>query len=261
MKGGHMHKRLCVIGLAALLFIGFTGCGEQLDTDEQREADNLLNGLGLMSMMTNVDAYSGYSTSPGLTAPPFGWSGPNSFDLPEGSDTLFYQWQWKVPLDSMGVFLDSLIWLCMPIPNVWGADSDSLWTGINTWIIGESRNMIYFHTEFSVEDTSRVMGLFKWNWEDTYYEYDYMVSILDLNESAEIDITTSANIGLSAQFRFLEDGSGSTEDNFAAWNDQQFVRYEFFADPDEQGYDGYYELLSEGWKVRHYFRLIDQGTF
>jgi hypothetical protein len=247
-----MSKRILALGIAMLFFISLTGCGEDLDPEEQNQAENLINGLGLAGVMTNLDAYSGYSTDAPAT-PPLGWSGPNAYpDIPEGTDTLFYEYFWKVPLDSLGTIIDTLIWIAMPEPDVWGGDTMP-WTGLDTWIIGQSRNMIYFHTTFEILDTTRVSGMLKWNWEETYYEYDYEVS--QVTYGATIDITTSANIGLSAQFRINNDGSGSESDNYAAWNSATFVRFEFFV-RGAQEYDGYYTLLSEGWNVRHYFNLI-----
>ena len=73
---------------------------------------------------------------------------------------------------------------------------------------------------------------------------------------AEIDITTSVNIGLAAQFRINSDGSGSETENYASWNNTTFVRWEFYV-RGSQEYDGYYTLLSEGWNVRHYFNLYE----
>jgi hypothetical protein len=249
-----MSKKLLALGIAMLFMVSLTGCGEDIDPEEQSQAENLLSGLGLASVMTNLDAYSGYSTDgPGIATPPLGWSGPFAYlDIPEGTDTLYYEYFWKVPLDSMGTIIDTMVWLAMPEPDVWGGDTMP-WVGLDTWIIGQTRNMIYFHTTFEILDTTRVAGMMKWNWEDTYYEYDYQVS--QVNYSSTIDITTSANIGLSAQFRIGNDGSGSETENFAAWNNTTFVRFEFFV-RGSQEYDGYYTLLSEGWNVRHYFHLI-----
>lgn len=204
--------------------------------------------------MTNVDAYSSYSNDgPGLATPPLGWSGPLVYDMPEGTDTLYYEFFWKLPLDSMGTIIDTLIWLAMPEPDVWGGDTMP-WTGLDTWIIGQTRPLIYFHTVFSIVDTISVNGTLKWNWEDTFYEYAFDVTQDPTDYTADIDITTSANIGLSAQFRINADGSGSETDNFARWNNVTFARFLFFV-RGSQEYDGYYTLLSEGWNVRHYFKL------
>lgn len=256
-----MSKRLFALGIALLFVIGLTGCGDDIDQTELNEAGNLIEGLNMMAMMTNVDAYSGYQSSgPLVDSAPWGWSGPNTYlYLPEGTDTLYYEFIWKIPLDSMDVQIDTMLFLLMFTPDIWDSVwQDSVPTQMDVWLIGETRNQIYFHTTVAIPDTLHVTGSMKWNWEETFYQYAYDVSTV--NESAEIDITTSSNIGLSAQFRFEEDGSGSTAQNFASFFGTQFVRYEFFAVPDPDGYDGYYELLSEAWKVRHYFRLIDKGN-
>lgn len=255
-----MSRRLFALGIALLFVIGLTGCGDETDQTELNEAGNLIEGLNMMAMMTNVDAYSSYQSSgPLADSVPWGWSGPNAYlDLPEGTDTLYYEFFFKIPLDSMGVEIDKMLFLLMFTPDIWDTLClDSIPTQMDVWLIGETRNQIYFHTTVGIPDTLHVTGSLKWNWEATYYQYEYDVSTV--NESAEIDITTSSNIGLSAQFRFEEDGSGSTTQNFASFFGTQFVRYEFFAEPDPEGYDGYYELLSEAWKVRHYFMLVDKG--
>ncbi len=256
-----MSKRLFALGIALLFVIGLTGCGDDTDQTELNEAGNLIEGLNMMAMMTNVYAYSSYQSSgPLVDSAPWGWSGPNTYlYLPEGTDTLYYEFIWKIPLDSMDVQIDTMLFLLMFTPDIWDSVwQDSVPTQMDVWLIGETRNQIYFHTTVAIPDTLHVTGSMKWNWEETFYQYAYDVSTV--NESAEIDITTSSNIGLSAQFRFEEDGSGSTAQNFASFFGTQFVRYEFFAVPDPDGYDGYYELLSEAWKVRHYFRLIDKGN-
>jgi len=250
-----MIKKLCSIGITLLLMVVLTGCGDEVDPEEQYQADQLIQGLGATAMMTNVNAYSGYSSDgPGLATPPFGWSGPFVYDIPEGTDTLYYEFFWKPPLDSMGTIIDTLMWLAMPEPDVWGGNTMP-WTELDTWIIGQTRSQIYFHTVFSIVDTISVNGTLKWNWEDTYYEYAFDVMQDPTDYTADIDITTSANIGLSAQFRINADGSGLEVDNYARWNNITFVRYEFFV-RGSQDYDGYYTLLSEGWNVRHYFNLI-----
>lgn len=256
-----MFKRLSILGIALLFMIGLTGCGEETDQTELLEAGNLVEGLNMLTMMTNIDAYSGYqSLGAGITTVPFGWSGPNPYlELPEGTDTLYYVFFIKIPLDSMGVRIDTMLFLLMFTPDTWDTlCPDSIPTQMDVWVIGETRNQIYFHTTVAIPDTEHVTGSLKWNWEETYYQYEYDVSTL--TEWAEIDISTSSNIGLSAQFRFEENGSGSTVQNFASFFGTQFVRYEFFAEPDPEGYDGYYELLSEAWKVRHYFRLVDKSA-
>ncbi len=256
-----MFRRLFALGIALLFVISLTGCGDETDQAELNEAENLVEGLNMLAMMTNLDAYSGYQSSgPGFTSPPWGWSGPNPYpDIPNGTDTLYYyEFVWKFPLDSMETIIDTLIWLAMPEPDVWGGDTMP-WTGLDTWIIGQTRPLIYFHTVFSIVDTISVNGTLKWNWEDTFYEYAFDVRQNPTDYTADIDITTSANIGLSAQFRIDADGSGPETENFASWNNLTFVRFEFFV-RGSQEYDGYYTLLSEGWNIRHYFNLVEPPT-
>jgi hypothetical protein len=245
---------MLVFGCALVFFALVTGCGDKIDEDEHREAEQLVTGINMMAMMTNVDVYG--TTTDGPCAIPWGWEGPYVYSLPDWSDTLYYEFIFKFPLDSVETFLDSLIWLVMPEPDVWGPDSLEPWTGIDTWIIGNTRNDIYFHTEFSIADSLLVTGMLRWNWSSTWYQFEYDVS--KTTEAADIDITTSTNIGLAAHFIFADDGSGTEEDCYAEWNNTTFVRYTFFAvpDPENNNADGYYTLLSEAWKVRHYFWLV-----
>ncbi|OGC42153.1 hypothetical protein A2Y85_00950 [candidate division WOR-3 bacterium RBG_13_43_14] len=257
-----MIKRYVLIGLSVLFVICLAGCGDKTDEDELREAENLVNGLNMMAMMTDVDQYTEYTADNGICSPPIGWdSVPSGYQLPDWTDTLYYEYtfpHWWFPrlhIDSAGVFVDSIRWLAMPEPDVWADDTLAL-TGIDTWVIGQLRNDIYFHTTFSIADSLVVDGLFKWNWSATWYEYSYEVS--KFTEAASIDITTSTNIGLGAHFLFEDDGSGIETNCYAEWNSTQFVRYTFFAEPDPENNnaEGYYTLLSEAWKVRHYFQLV-----
>ena len=251
-----MHKKILILSFLLTLIAGFTSCSsDEVDVDELRQAENLIVGLNVTRMVA-ADAGEGGSGSPQVLAPPFGWTGPFTFNLPEGDDSLYYLFAWKFPLDSMQITIDSLLYLIMFTPDIWDPQyQDSVPTGMDAWLIGETRDLIYFHSTITIPDPVHVIGSLKWNWEATWYTYDFDVSTL--TEWAEIDIATSSNIGLSAQFRFDDAGAGSTDDNWAAWHNTTFVRYEFFADPDENGYDGYYTLLSEAWKVRHYFVLVD----
>lgn len=254
-----MKKRLFVLGLALLLVVGLTGCGEKTDETEQREAENLINGLGFMTMLTDVDAYSGLSLVPGFRAPPWGWEGPNTYELPDGEKGQFYECIVRFPLDSMEVFVDSIMFLLMFEPDIWDTlYQDSLIVGLETWLIGVVRDDIYFNCELGIPDTLHVTGDLKWNWTETWWTYEFDVSTID--ESAEIHINSSTNIRLSAQFIFDEEGAGTLDDCWAKFQETTFVKYEFFAEPDPDGYDGYYQLLSEGWKIDHYFKLIHHET-
>ncbi len=245
-----MKKLLSVFALSFLILLFIAGCSEKADQTELQDANNLVNGLAMMGVMTDVDAYSGTSAF----SPPSKWKGPYVYkNLPEGDDTLYYQFVVKLPLDSMKITIDSLLWLVMLTPDIWAGDSGKI-TRIDSWLIGENRTDIYFHTIVSRPDTLHVEGTMKWNWEDTYYSYTYNVSTV--TEAAEIDVTTSKNINLSAHFKFADDGSGTLEDNWGKFDNTIFVKFEFFADPRQHdNYDGYYILLSEDWKVRHYFVL------
>jgi len=252
-----MKKRLFVFGLSLLVVVWLAGCGDKVDQDELREAENLVNGINMMAMMTNVDAYSGLNASGSLDAPPH-WEGPDTFSVPdEWVSELFYKWLLiKFPIDSMGTTIDSASLYLMFTPDIWDSlYQDSTPTAMEIGILADTRD-IWFHTIVEIPDTESVNGSMKWNWEETWYKYEYDVS--QITEAGKIDITTSSDIGLAAHFLFDDDGAGTTEDNYAEWNNTIFVKYEFFAEPDPEGYDGYYILLSEAWKVKHYFVLAKE---
>jgi len=253
-----MIKKLVVVGLCLALVIVLTGCTKEAEADPQEvlDAQNLVSGLNMMLSMTNVSPSPSYSASGRaiLGTPPF-WSGPDTFDVPEGEDSIYYLSIFKFPLDSIGTTIDSLIWLFKFNPDIWDIPyQDSLAIGFDTWLIGDTRDDIYFHTEVTIPDTTHVTGELKWNWTETWWEYDFDNSTID--KSAEIDIASSDNIRISAHFLFDELGAGELEDNWGKFQTIIFVKYKFFAE-DSAGYDGYYQLLSEAWKVDHYFILID----
>jgi hypothetical protein len=252
-----MIKRLFVFGIASILLISLAGCGgDETDEQELMDAQNLLQGLTMLGVMTNSSNTGGYRAPFG---PPLFWQGPDVFNLPEGDDSIYYSFVFKFPLDSIDITIDSLMWLFIFTPDIWDSlYEDSLAIGFDTWLIGDNRDDIYFHTGVDIPDTAHITGTMKWNWTDTWWQYVFDNSTID--EAAEISITTSQNIRLSAHFLFDEDGAGSLEDNWGKFQNTTFVKYEFFAEPDENGYDGYYQLLSEAWKIDHYFVLTDPGT-
>lgn len=254
-----MKKRLIVIGLTLLFVFLITDCAkEEADEQELMDAQYLLQGFIMLGQMTDTTGMGAKRSGPVLIGPPFGWTGPNVYNMPEGDDSVFYEFVFKFPLDSIGVTIDSVLWLFIFIPDIWDTlYQDSLVIGFDSWLIGDTRTDIYFHTTIDTLDSLHVTGSMKWNWTATWWQYAFDNSTVD--ESAEINITTSPNIRLSAHFLFDEESAGSLEDNWGKFQNTTFVKYEFFAEPDENGYDGYYQLLSEAWKVDHYFALKTGG--
>jgi hypothetical protein len=92
----------------------------------------------------------------------------------------------------------------------------------------------------------------RWNIHETWLDYTFTDMGLDtlVDRSGVIDVTTSNDIRLSAQFTFITDGSGT---GWGKFQDFEFVHFIFFDKEDANGYKGYYTLASEGWKVDHYF--------
>ena len=249
-------KKLLVIGLAFVFVFILTKCGGEAEADEQEllDAQNLLAGLNMLGTMTDT---SGMATSREPMSPPLGWAGPDTFDLPEGTNDVFYQFIVKFPLDSMQTTIDSVIWLFTFVPDIWNSlYQDSLVIGFESWLIGDTRDDIYFHTTIDALDSIHVTGELKWNWTETWWTYAFDNSVI--NETAEIDINSSTNIRISAHFLFDENGAGELEDNWGKFQEITFVKYQFFAE-DSAGYDGFYQLLSEDWKVDHYFTLTTNG--
>ncbi|MEO0190803.1 MAG: hypothetical protein ABIL70_08835 [candidate division WOR-3 bacterium] len=243
-----MKNKLVVVGMVFLLCL-FVGCGKKTDEEELSNAENLVQGLALLGMMTNVDAFKNPQH---LHTPPY-WEGPSAFDVPEEWGDLYYRCIFKFPVDSAGTPIDSGHLYLMFTPDIWDTTyQDSPVVSMDIGLLADHRD-IWFRAVVGIPDTTHVTGDFKWNWDKTWYKYAFDVSNID--ESASIDITTSPDIRLTAQFRFAADGSGTTDDNWAKFDQTIFVKFEFFAEPDSNGYDGYYTLLSEDWKVKHYFKL------
>ncbi|MGQ9465884.1 MAG: hypothetical protein ACUVQ4_09360 [bacterium] len=244
-----MKPRL-VVACAVLLVLMFVGCGKKADEDELYQAQNLVKGLTMLgTMKTYVDLYSNSF----FAELPWGWEGPDSFNVPDEWADLYYRFINKFPIDSQGVVIDTGHLYLMFTPDIWDPlYKDSTIRQADIGLLADNRN-IWFRMVVGIPDTTHVTGDLKWNWNTTWYRYTFDNSTI--TEQADIDITTSPDIRLSAQFRFAEDGSGTTEENWGKFDQTIFVRFEFFAEPDPEGYDGYYILLSEGWKVKHYFKL------
>lgn len=246
-----MNKRLVVIGLTILL-AALIGCAKKADETEVENAEILTNGI--LSMMINVDAYSRYSGSspqPGVLGLP-GWYGPAVFHVPEGAETLYYYI--KIPFsDTLGQ--DTLLTLIMLSPDIGDTliPDTSFVTKIDLWLWRVIQNNIWWHftLEMSPDDTLHISGSMKWHYRDTWLSYVFTNMGVDTtDESGIIDVTTSDDIKLSAHFAFITDGSGT---GWGKYQDYEFVRFVFFAEPTAEGYKGYYTLASEGWKVEHYF--------
>lgn len=246
-----MKKRLVIMGLALLVAI-LIGCGEKTDEQELENAETLTDGL--LGMMTNVDSYSRYNGAypkPGLLAPP-GWYGPDVFQVPEGTETLYYWIKWAFT-DSLGQ--DTLATLIMLTPDVWDtlvSDTEFV-TKVDLWLWRLVATDIWWHFTLTMaaDDTTHLSGSMKWHYEETWLSYVFTDMGVDTtDESGIIDVTTSDDIKLSAHFEFLADGSGTGSGKY---QNIEFVRFTFFAEPDADGYEGYYTLASEGWKVEHYF--------
>jgi hypothetical protein len=249
-----MEKRVCVILLALLFIVGINGCGDKVDQAELDNANTLSDGI--MAMMTNVDAYSGFNGSapkPELAGPPWPWEGPDTFpDIPEGTQTLYYYQKIQANWEET---VDTLLKLIMLTPDVWNdtIPDTSFVTALDIWHWFVVNNDVWWHFTLEMEesDTAHLSGTMKWNYQDTWLNYVFTdMGVIPTDESGVIDVTTSDNIKLSAHFEFIEDGSGT---GWGKFQNYEFVRFTFYPDPTPEGYIGHYTLASEGWKKEHPF--------
>lgn len=254
-----MKKTLVIAGFAILFVLA--GCGNKTDQQELDDANTLTTGI--LAMMINVDEYStlnGAYPKPGIASPPFGWNGPAAYSVPWSSDTFWY-WTLKIPFtDTLGQ--DTAIVLGKLTPDIWDTTGND--TAFVTkvelalWRLVNQDLWFYFELEMAPTDTMHISGGMKWNFHETWLDYDFtdMGCKPGVDESGIIDVTTSNDIRLSAHFEFIENGSGT---GWGKFQNVEFVHFTFFDEPDENDYEGYYELASEGWKVKHYFP-VEEGT-
>jgi hypothetical protein len=159
----------------------------------------------------------------------------------------------KIPFtDTLGQ--DTAIVLMMLTPDIWDTLYDTCFvTKVDLALWRLVNQDIYWHFNLLMEqgDTAHLSGSMTWNFHETWLDYDFTdMGILPGDESGTIDVTTSNDIRLSAQFTFIADGSGT---GWGAFQDLQFVHFTFFDEPNVDGYKGFYTLASEDWKVEHYF--------
>ncbi len=248
-----MKQLLAIAGLVLLLVM--TGCAKKADEVELKNAETLTEGL--LQCRSNVYAqssYAGSSQHPLPAAPPWPWLGPDQFaNIPEGTQTWYYHFATR--LDSAGATIDSIQWLMMLTPDIWqDTIPDSCFvTLVDFWLWRKTASDIWWHFNLSMSpnDTIHISGAMKWHYQTTWLNYAYTVSTdTSVTKDGVIDVTTSDDIKLSAHFDFIADGSGT---GWGKYQDFKFVEWVFYAQPDPQGYEGYYTLASENWKVKHYF--------
>jgi len=246
-----MRKLLIVVSIAFLMTL--VGCAKKADEVELQNAETLTEGMLAMSGMNNVSnncGHSGVFHKPKMTAPP-GWLGPATFHIPEGTDTMFYYIYFPFS-DTFGQ--DTLAWLAMLTPDAWTPPNDTCFvTKVDFWLWRLVQDDIWWHfiLNMSPTDSVHITGSMKWHYQSTWLDYAYTVSTdTSISKAGTIDVTTSDDIKLSANFTFIVDGSGT---GWGKFQDFKFVDWLFFAIPDENNYEGYYTLASESWKVKHYF--------
>lgn len=249
-----MRKLLIVLSIAFLLIL--VGCAKKADEVELQNAETLTEGL--TAMRSNVNAQSGLAGSshkPLLAAPPWPWLGPDQFsNIPEGTQTLFYHFSLK--WDSAGATIDSLQTLIMLTPDVWDTlvPDTSFVTLVDFWLWRQVADDVWWHFNLgmSQNDLVHITGAMKWHYLSTWLNYAYTVSTdTAVSKAGTIDVTTSDDIKLSANFTFNDpDGAGT---GWGKFQDFKFVEWVFYAVYDTSVYEGYYTLASENWKVNHYF--------
>ncbi len=240
-----------LIGITLALLLVLTGCAKKADEVELQNTEQLSEGLAQTQTSTKfLSNLASSSQKPLPGAPPSGWYGPDTFvSIPEGTQTLYYHFSTR--LDSAGALIDSLQWLLMFTPDIWGGDTGYV-TGIDFWLWRKTESDIWWHFNLTIPDTAHISGAMKWHYQSTWLNYAYTVSTDTMvTKAAVFDVTTSDDIRLSANFTFNDpDGAGT---GWGKFQDIEFVRWIFYAEPDPDGYEGYYTLLSQDWKVKHFF--------
>lgn len=242
-------KRYLVYILVFFLALSvIVGCSKEDDAGRSTSAEQTdanLMATGLASLTGDLGTYDDYvGVSSAFRGPPPGWFGPHSFTTPDGNTSDWYWFDLVLPEDTLRTLL-------MLTPDVWD-DSTITWVStVEIWLWYQVQNTIWFNFELTIaNDTNSIDGYWKWNYEDTWLEYEITeMSIVYLDYSGQIDITTSSNINLSASFDFDVDGSGS---GTGRWQGIEFVRYTFYQMPPEPN-RGFYTLLSEHWEIEHLF--------
>lgn len=245
-----------LIGITLALLLVLTGCAKKADEVELQNAETLTEGL--TACRSNASAQGGYAGSshkPLLAAPPWPWLGPDEFsNIPEGTQTLYYHFSTR--LDSAGALIDSVQWLIMLAPDVWqDTIPDSCFvTLVDFWLWRKTASDVWwrFNLGMSPADSVFIRGFMKWHYGSTWLNYavDSVSTDTTISKAGSITVTTSDDIKLSAHFEFITDGSGT---GWGKYQDFKFVEWVFYAVPDPEGYEGYYTLASENWKVKHYF--------
>jgi len=252
-----MKKLLIVVSIAFLMIL--VGCAKKADEVELQNAKTLTDGL--TEMMSNVNSqssntgHSAISHKPGFLAPPWPWSGPDTFpNIPEGTQTIYYFI--NVPFqDSLGP--DTLQTLIVLTPDIWQHtpfDSNFV-TKVDLWFWRKVHNDIWWHgyLDMSPTDSVHISGAMKWHYGQTWLNYAFTGISTDtsISKAGLITVTTSEDIKLSASFEFVDpDGAGT---GWGKFQDFKFVEWMFYAVYDTSVYNGYYTLASENWKVQHYF--------
>jgi hypothetical protein len=235
--------------------VALIGCAKKADEVELKNAETLTEGL--TTMRANVNGESGLAGSshkPLPMAPPWPWLGPDQFtNIPEGSESLYYHF--AIRWDSAGALIDSVQWLIMLTPDVWDSliPDTNFVTLVDFWLWRQVASDVWWHFNLGMSptDSVHITGSMKWHYLSTWLNYAYTVSTdTSISKAGTIDVTTSDDIKLSANFTFIDDGSGT---GWGKFQNFKFVDWLFFALPDSNSYNGYYTLASEDWKVKHYF--------
>jgi hypothetical protein len=244
-----MKKYLVFLLVFFLALSVIIGCSKDEDENarstQAEQTDAALMATGLASLTGDLGTYDDYvGVSSAFRGPPPGWFGPESFTTPDGSTS---DWYWF----EIGTQDDTLLTLLMQTPDSW-EDTTITWVNeVEIWLWYQVENTVWFNFALSIaSDTTSIDGYWKWNYQDTWLEYEITeMSIVYLDYSGQIDISTSSNINLSASFTFETDGSGT---GTGRWQGIEFVRYTFYEMPPEPN-RGFYTLLSEHWEVEHLF--------
>lgn len=247
-----MKRFIGILLFLVLVFSFFLGCSKSEESErsaaaEKDDAERLVEGVE--QMVTNIGEYDDYvGEAAKLLGPPQHWMGPDTFTTP---DDLVDIWYWEDGTYSG----EDWLWLLMLDPDAWEDPMVPFVENVEVWLWYQVNETWWFHfsLDMSELDTTSISGYWKWNIGDTWLEYTFTeMSVIEDDYSGSIEVNTSANLRLSANFDFNVDGSG---DGVGKYQDIRFVDFTFYTMPPDShgGYRGYYTLASEGWNIEHQF--------
>ena len=249
-----------VLGIALMVVLvaslGFLGCGKKspsqanLNQSPQQENTNAGMLTGFYTQMNQnkgqaqgyIGRYAGMAVrKAGLDGgPPPPWQGPDDRG-----------WYWFKGIDEKDPTDSLTFWLYM-VPDGF-AYPDSFVRELDFKVTSQKHPLrsAQVHLSMVQADPNHISGWWQFTEDQTWVKWAWTNSSVNPDDHSGIyDLTTSGNLRLAAHFEIVVDGSGT---GFATWQGYRFVQYTFYPWPGQNGYQGYYTLASENWRVKHNF--------